>query len=264
MAGSSLTFDQFLHIPAQRDETRAKFLRHEHPVRAIGIHLDAVDLRFRHACIRQRLEDKGGGHSEVAAGFHHQRRPLPARESVERGAVAHPHHSLAARLLVAPQHLAHELASLDLRGKARDRFPEILQKKRARKNRILLPGKNLTQTRHQPESAAGSSASASNMPRARRSSRGSSKLQLPNEVTNWRRAMICAVGISQSLQRKIVVVEMERAGVFIGEHPRRLHFVPAMLRREHAGTEDVEKPMHLCADAFVKMLHRMMQPGGEL
>jgi len=39
---------------------------------------------------------------------------------------------------------------------------------------------------------------------ARKSSRGSSKLQLPNEVTNFRRALIRSIVTSQSRQAKTV------------------------------------------------------------
>src|SRR5213596_2002574 len=93
--------------------------------------------------------------------------------------------------------------------------------------------------------------------RPRTSSRGSSKLQLPNEVTKFRRDFPFPLD-------KRGVTERKRGAIFVFQHFRYLLFIPFMLCREYRRAEHVEKSVHFCFHFVPKLADRMMQSRGEL
>src|SRR5882762_2508132 len=56
-----------------------------------------------------------------------------------------------------------------------------------------------------------------------------------------------------------LLLKRERIRIFVRQHFLCLRLAPAMLRREHAGPEDVEETVHLRPDTVVKLKDGMMQ-----
>ena len=76
-------------------------------------------------------------------------------------------------------------------------------------------------------------------PSARKSSRGSSKLQLPKDLTNLRPVLQAFRIDFPVTPREEIVGKRKRARIFVLEHHRRLICVPVMLRRKDCGSQHI-------------------------
>ena len=97
-------------------------------------------------------------------------------------------------------------------------------------------------------------------------SRGSSKLQLPNEVATCAMFQIRSVETLpvRATENDASSKAKEAASCVVQASAAVCCTLPGVFCSQHTGAKDVQKTVHIHLHIRVKLAHRMMQPGREL